>query len=164
MCYLLSYEEQLLVATQSPLLNHIVSSSMSCLLPQGQSKKLKGILKNTCCYCCSLAKSCPWIAACQVPLSSTLSWSLLKFMSIDLVMLSSHFILCHPLLLLPSNFPSIRIFSSESALCIRWPKYWSFGYSISPSNEHSGLNIYSVGGSLAGETFEVHSNTGSSVS
>ena len=71
--YLLSYEKQLLVATQSPLLNHIVSSSMSHLLPQGQSKKLKGILKNICCYCCSVAKSCPWTAACQVPLSSTLS-------------------------------------------------------------------------------------------
>ena len=137
---------------------------MSCLLPQGQSKKLKGILKNICCYCCSVAKSCPWSAACQVPLSSTLFWSLLKFMSIGLVMLSSHFILCHPLLLLPSTFPSIRIFSSESALCIRWPKYWSFSFSISPFNEYSGLNIYSVGRSLAGETFEVHSNTGSSVS
>uniref|UniRef100_A0AC11DD06 Uncharacterized protein n=1 Tax=Ovis aries TaxID=9940 RepID=A0AC11DD06_SHEEP len=150
LCYLLSYEEQLLVATQSPLLNHIVSSSMSCLLPQGQSKKLKGILKNICCYCCSVAKSCPWTAACQVPLSSTLSWSLCKFMSIDLVMLSSHFILCYPFLLLPSTFPSIRIFSSESALCIRWPKYWSFSFSISPSNEYSGLNIYSGAGALQG--------------
>ena len=65
-------------------------------------------------------------------------------------MLSSHFILCHPLLLLPSTFPSIRIFSSESALCIKWPKYWSFSFSISPFNEYSGLNIYSGAGALQG--------------
>ena len=68
----------------------------------------------------------PWTAACQAPLSSTVSWSLLKFMSIESVMPSNHLILCHPLLLLPSIFPSIRIFSSESVLHIRWPKYWSF--------------------------------------
>ena len=64
---------------------------------------------------------------------------LLKLMSIELVMPSNHLILCHPLLLLPSIFPSIRVFSNESALCIRWPKYWSFNFSISPSNEYSGL-------------------------
>ena len=68
------------------------------------------------------------------------SWNLPKFMSIELVMLSSHFILYHPLLLLPSIFPSIRVFSSESVLCMRWPKYWSFSFNISPSNEHSGLS------------------------
>ena len=67
------------------------------------------------------------------------SWNLPKFMSIELVMLSSHFILYHPLLLLPSIFPSIRVFSSESVLCMRWPKYWSFSFNISPSNEHPGL-------------------------
>ena len=71
--------------------------------------------------------------------SPTNSWSLLKLMSIELVMPSNHFILCHPLLLLPSIFPSIRVFSNESALRIRWPKYWSFNFSISPSNEHPGL-------------------------
>ena len=81
----------------------------------------------------------PWTAARQASLSITNSWSLLKLMSIELVMLSNHLILCHPLLLLPSIFPSIRVFSKESALRIRWPKYWSFGFNISPSNEHSGL-------------------------
>ena len=81
----------------------------------------------------------PWIAAHQASLSITISWSLLKLISIVLVMPSNHLILCHPLLLLPSMFPSIRVFSSESALHIRWPKYWSFNFSISPSNEYSGL-------------------------
>ena len=81
----------------------------------------------------------PWTAACQASLSITNSWSLLKLMSIELVMPSNHLILCHPLLLLPSVFPSIRVFSNESVLCIRWPKYWSFSFSISPSNEYSGL-------------------------
>ena len=81
----------------------------------------------------------PWTAARQASLSITNSQSLLKLMSTKLVMPSNHLILCHPLLLLPSMFPSIRIFSSESVLCIRWPKYWSFSFSISPSNEYSGL-------------------------
>ena len=78
---------------------------------------------------------------CSTPglLSITNSWSLLKLMSIESVMLSSHLILCRPLLLLPSIFPSIRVFSNESVLCIRWPKIWSFSFSISPSNEYSGL-------------------------
>ena len=78
-------------------------------------------------------------AACQASISFTISWSLLKLMSVELVMLSSYLILCHHLLLLPSIFPSIRSVSNESALRIRWPKYWSFSFSISPSNEHSGL-------------------------
>ena len=77
-------------------------------------------------------------AACQASLSFTVSWSLLKLMSIRSVMPSSHLILCHPLLLLPSVFPSIRVFSNELSLCIRWPKYWSFSFNISPSNEYSG--------------------------
>ena len=81
----------------------------------------------------------PWTAARQASLSITSSWSLPKLMSINQVMPSNHLILCHPLLLLPSIFPSIRVFSNESALCIRWPKYWSFSFNISPSNEHSGL-------------------------
>ena len=81
----------------------------------------------------------PWTAACQASLSITNSRSLLKFTSIESVIPSNHLILCHPLLLLPSVFPSIRIFSNESVLCIRWPKYWSFSFSISPSNEYSGL-------------------------
>ena len=78
-------------------------------------------------------------AACQDSLSITNCCSLLKLISIKLVMPSNHLILCRPLLLLPSIFPSIRVFSKESFLCIRWPKYWSFSFSISPSNEHSGL-------------------------
>ena len=80
-----------------------------------------------------------WTAARQASLSITNSRSLLKLMSIELAMPSNHLILCHPLLLLPSIFPSIRVFSNESALHIRWPKYWSFSFSISPSNEYSGL-------------------------
>ena len=80
-----------------------------------------------------------WTAAHQASLSITNSWSLLKLMSIESVMPSNHLILCHPLFLQPSIFPSIRVFSSESVLCIRWPKDWSFSFSISPSNEYSGL-------------------------
>ena len=85
-----------------------------------------------------------WTAARQASLSITNSWSLLKLMSIKSVMTSSHLILCRPLLLLASIFPSIRVFSSESALLIRWLKYWSFSFSISPSNEHPGLISFSV--------------------
>ena len=81
----------------------------------------------------------PWTAARQASLPFTISWSLLKPMSTESVMPSNHLILCHPLLLLPSIFLSIRVFSIESLLRIRWPKYWSFSFSISPSNEYSGL-------------------------
>ena len=81
----------------------------------------------------------PWTAAHQASLSITNSWSLLKLTSIELVMPSDYLILCRPLLLPPSTFPIIRVFSNESALCIRWPKYWSFSFIISPSNEYSGL-------------------------
>ena len=100
----------------------------------------------------------PWTAACQASLSIFNSQSLLKFMSIESVMPSNHLILCHPLLLLPSIFPSIRVFSNESVLHIRWPKYWSFSFSISPSNEYSGLisfrmdwlDVLAVQGTLKG--------------
>ena len=81
----------------------------------------------------------PWTATCHSYLSITNSQSLLKLMSIELVMPSNHLILCCPLLLLPSIFPNIRVFSNESTLRIRWPKYWSFSFNISSSNEHSGL-------------------------
>ena len=81
----------------------------------------------------------PGTAACQAFLSITNSWSLLKLMSIESVMPSNHLILCRPLLLLPSIFPSIRVFSNEAVLRIRWPEYWSFSFNISPSNEYSGL-------------------------
>ena len=86
----------------------------------------------------------PWTAEHQAFLSFTISLSLLKLMCIESVMPSNHLILCHPLLLLPSIFPSIRDFSNESVLCIRWPKYWSFSLSISPSNEYSGLISFSI--------------------
>ena len=84
----------------------------------------------------------PWTAACQASLSITNSRSFLKHMSVELVMPFNHLILCRPLLLPPSIFPSIRVFSNESVLLIRWPKYWSFSFSISPSNEYSGLNSF----------------------
>ena len=86
----------------------------------------------------------PWTAACQAPLSITNSRSLFKLMSIESVMPSNHLILCHPLLLPPSIFPSIRVFSNESVLHIRWPNYWSFSFSISPSNEYSGLISFRI--------------------
>ena len=94
--------------------------------------------------CCSVAQSCstlcdPMAAACQTSLSFTISQSLLKLMSIESVMPSSHLLFCHPLLLMPTIFPSIRVFSNELALPIRWSKYWRFSFSISPSNEYSGL-------------------------
>ena len=86
----------------------------------------------------------PWTAAHQASLSFTISQSLLKFMSIESVMPSNHLVLCHPLLLLPSIFPSLRVFSNESTLHIRWPKYWSISFSISPSNEYSGLISFRI--------------------
>ena len=98
----------------------------------------------------------PWTGACQASLSITNSWILLKLMSVESVMPSNHLILCRPLLLLPSIFPHIRVFSKESVLCIRWPKYWSFSFTISPSSEYSGLisfqmdwfNLLAVQGTL----------------
>ena len=86
----------------------------------------------------------PWTVACQASVSINNSRSLLKFMSIESVMPFNHLILCHPLLLPPSIFPSIRVFSTESVLCIRWPKNWSFSFSISPSNEYSGLISFRI--------------------
>ena len=86
----------------------------------------------------------PWPAARQASLSFTISQSLLRLMSIESVMLSNHLVLCHPFLLLTSIFPSIRVFSNESALHIRWPKYWSFIFSISLSNEYSGLISFRI--------------------
>ena len=91
---------------------------------------------------CVRLSATPWIAAHQASLSLTISQSLLKLMSIESVMPFNHLVFCHPLLLLPSIFPSIRVFSSELALCIRWPKYRSF--SISPSNEYSGLIAFRI--------------------
>ena len=94
-------------------------------------------------HCVQLFET-PWTTAHQAPLSSTISQSLLKFISIELVMLSNQLILCCPLLLLPSIFPSIRVFSSELALQVLWPKYWSFSLSNSPSNAYSGLISFGI--------------------
>ena len=85
-----------------------------------------------------------WTAACQASLSFTISWSLLRLMATELRMPSNHLMLCHPLLLLPAIFPSIRVFPSESAIPIRWPKYWSFNFSFSHSNEYSELIFFSI--------------------
>ena len=136
-----------------------MGSLLSFLLPPLQSKPaggschglLSGSTRLSCIPCLSYysqsvqSLSCiwlfatPWTAAHQASLSITNSQSLPKLMSIESMMPSNHFILCPPLLLSPSIFPSIRVFSSESALHIRWPKYWSFSFNISPSNEHPGL-------------------------
>ena len=86
----------------------------------------------------------PWIAALQASLSFTVLWSFLRLMSIESIMLSNHLFPSHPLFLLPSIFPSIRVYSNKSALRSRWPKYWSFSFSINPSNEYSGLISFSI--------------------
>ena len=91
-----------------------------------------------------LPSATPWTAACQASLSFTISWSFLTLTSIEWVMPSNHLILCCPLLLPPSVFPSIRVLSNESVLCIRWSKYWSFSFNISLSNEHSGLISFRI--------------------
>ena len=96
----------------------------------------------------------PWTAALQASLSSTISWSFLRLMSIESLMPSNHLILCHPLLHLPSIFSSIKVFSNESVLCIRWPNYWSFNFSISPSNEYSGLISFRI------DWFDLHAVQG----
>ena len=96
--------------------------------------------------CCSITQSCPtlWTPAWQASLTFTTSWSLLKLMSIQSVIPSSHLILCCPLVFLPSVFPSTKIFCSELAFRIRWPKYWSFSFRISPSNEYSALISFRI--------------------
>ena len=128
-------------------------SSNNIIMTKFETQNLKITLPCSfflCCYCCcSVTKLQPifWDpkkAARQTPLFFTISWSLLKFMSIELVMPSNHLILCHPLLLLPSIFPSIRFFSNELALHIKWPKYWRFSFSISLSNEYSGLISFRI--------------------
>ena len=101
----------------------------------------------------------PWTSARQASLSITNSQSPLRLMSIKLVMPFNHLILCCPLLLLPSIFPSIRVFSNELALCIRWPKYWSFSFNISPSNEHSGLISFRMDSLQSKGLSRVFSNT-----
>ena len=102
-----------------------------------------------CNSCCSVTQSCltfvtPWNAECQASVTFTISQNLLRLMSLESVMLSNHLILCRPLLLWPSIFPSIRVFSNESALCIRWLNYWSCSFSIHLSSEYSGLISFRI--------------------
>ena len=119
------------------------------------------VISNSVQFSCSVMSDSvtPWTAACQASLSISNSRSPPKPMPIDSVMPSNHLILWHPLLLLPSIFPSIRVFSSESALCIRWPKYWSFSFSISPSNEHPGLISFRMDSLQSLDLPAVFSNT-----
>ena len=113
-------------------------SSVLLQVAFSQESRRVVVIAAQCLSCVQLFET-PKTAACQASLSFTISWSLLKLMSIEFVRPSNHLILCHPLLLLPSIFPSIRVFPSESVLHIRWSKYRSFNFSISPSNEYSGL-------------------------
>ena len=132
----------LLIMNYAPVHICIKVSVSSCVfisLKYIHSRRLLHCISSVQSLSCVLLFTTPWTAARQASLFVTNSRSLLKFMSIKSVMPSNHLILCHPLLLPPSIFPSIGIFSNESALRIRWPKYWSFSFSISPSNEYSGL-------------------------
>ena len=127
---------------QRTSMSQVRESEMPRAWGEQRSSWFLGILKSV--QFSSATQSCPILCDpmnCSKPgtLSITNSWSLFRLMSIESVMPSNHLILCHPLLLLPSIFPSIWVFSNESALHIRWPKYWSFSFSISPSNEYSGL-------------------------
>ena len=129
--------KEILQYFKSPEIRHVGSNSINLKNKNWNIRWLNGW-----CCCCSVAKSgppfvTPWTTACQVSLSFSISQSLLKLTSIELLMPSNHLYLCRPLLLLPSIFPSIRVFSNESACHRRWPKYWSFN--ISPSSEYSGL-------------------------
>ena len=135
---------------KKPSPDHSLSISSAPRVQLGTWQALsKCFLNGFCCYVFSSVQSLsrvqlfvtPWTAARQAALSITISWSLLKLMSIESVMTSNHLILCRPLLLLPSIFPSIRVFSNESVLHIRWPKYWSFSFSISPSNDWFPLGL-----------------------
>ena len=123
--------------------------SLASTVGSGEGRKEVKVFSNFMCWfsCCLVTMACllfetPWTAACQALLSSSVSRSLLRIMYIESMMPSNHLILCHPLFLLPLIFPSTRVFSSELALHIKWPKYWSF--SISPSNEYSGLISFRI--------------------
>ena len=118
----------------------IVTSSMASRNSRARLPVLPWLSSVESLSCIELFET-PWTTAHQVSLSITNSWSLPKLMSIESVMPSNHLILCHPLLLLPSIFPSIRVFSNESILHIRWPKYWSLSFNISPFIKHSGLSF-----------------------
>ena len=126
---------------------NVITSYLPIFLQKSlQLNELRGLLQFSSLQSLSLVLLfvAPWTAARQASMSITNLWSLIKLMSIELVMPSNHLILCHPLLLVPSIFPSIRVFSNESVLCIRWPKYWSSSFSTSPSNEYSGLISFRI--------------------
>ena len=123
-------------------LSHHSCQGLNYVLPISMLKSQSLIVVQSLSHVCPFAT--PWTAACQSSLFFTIFWSLLKLMSIDSVMPCNHLIFCHPLLLLPSIFPSIRVFSNESVLRIKWPKYWSFTFSIHPSNEYSGLISFRI--------------------
>ena len=118
-----------------PMLESVVFNSSQLSLDQFSSAQLLSYVQLF---------VTPWTAAGQASLSITNSRSLLKLLSIESVMPSNHLILCHPLLLLPSIFPNLRVFSNELVLCIRWPKYWSFSFNVSPSNDYSGLISFRI--------------------
>ena len=116
----------------------IMCTQSKCLWTKQQKMYYDFHTIEFCCFCSVTKTVTPWTVECQASLSCTISQSLLKFVSVESVMPSSHLILCRPLLLPPIP-PSIRVFSNESTLCMRWPKYWSFSFSIIPANEHPGL-------------------------
>ena len=118
-------------------LSHHSCQGLNYVLPISMLKSQSLVVVQSLSHVCFFAT--PWATACQSSLFFTISWSLLKLMSIESVMPCSRLIFCHPLLLLPSIFLSFRVFSNESVLCIRWPKYWSFSFNIRPSNEYSRL-------------------------
>ena len=134
------------IITVNPLFSLLLKSSFCMFVSRPfkitQLLKTSMLITSVQSFSCVRLFATPWSAARRAFLSIIKSWSLVKIMSIESVMPSSHLILCHPLLLLPSIFPSIRVFSNESALRLRWPKDWSFSFSISPSNEYSGLTSF----------------------
>ena len=123
-------------------LSHHSCQGLNYVLPISMLKSQSLVVVQSLSHVCFFAT--PWATACQSSLFFTISWSLLKLMSIESVMPCSRLIFCHPLLLLPSIFLSFRVFSNESVLCIRWPKYWSFSFNIRPSNEYSGLISFRI--------------------
>ena len=142
--YIYRYIKHFYFESITPLSNETEKQSIFTNIQTGKSISSKR-KSYVCVYISVQSLSCvwlfmtPWTAAHQASLSITNFWSLLKLMSIASVMQPKHLILCCPLLLLFSIFPNIRVFSNETVLCIRWPKYWSFSFNISPSNEYSGL-------------------------
>ena len=142
--YIYRYIKHFYFESITPLSNETEKQSIFTNIQTGKSISSKR-KSYVCVYISVQSLSCvwlfmtPWTAAHQASLSITNFWSLLKLMSIVSVMQPKHLILCCPLLLLFSIFPNIRVFSNETVLCIRWPKYWSFSFNISPSNEYSGL-------------------------